>query len=206
MNCQLSQQIQFILEIDKLKGILRQTRLIDDSRPENSAEHSWHLALMAIILAEYAPSQVDLGRAITMVLLHDLVEIDAGDTFCYDVQGNQDKAIREEKAATRIFGMLPEDQGQSLREIWAEFEAAATPTAQFAVALDRLQPLLLNQQNQGGTWQLYGITQDQVMQRMTPVQDGTPQLWALVEQIVADCIKAGYLQKARSLSTNTQVD
>ena len=206
MNCQLSQQIQFILEIDKLKGILRQTRLIDDSRPENSAEHSWHLALMAIILAEYAPSQVDLGRAIIMVLLHDLVEIDAGDTFCYDVQGNQDKAIREEKAATRIFGMLPEDQGQSLREIWAEFEAAATPTAQFAVALDRLQPLLLNQQNQGGTWQLYGITQDQVMQRMTPVQDGTPQLWALVEQIVADCIKAGYLQKARSLSTNTQVD
>ena len=206
MNCQLSHQILFILEIDKLKGILRQTRLIDDSRPENSAEHSWHLALMAIILAEYAPSQVDLGRAITMVLLHDLVEIDAGDTFCYDVQGNQDKAIREEKAATRIFGMLPEDQGQSLREIWAEFEAAATPTAQFAVALDRLQPLLLNQQNQGGTWQLYGITQDQVMQRMTPVQDGTPQLWALVEQIVADCIKAGYLQKARSLSTNTQVD
>ncbi|MFP5272892.1 HD domain-containing protein [Coleofasciculus sp.] len=206
MNCRLSQQIQFILEIDKLKGILRQTRLIDDSRPENSAEHSWHLALMAIILAEYAPSQVDLGRAIIMVLLHDLVEIDAGDTFCYDVQGNQDKAIREEKAATRIFGMLPEDQGQSLREIWAEFEAAATPTAQFAVALDRLQPLLLNQQNQGGTWQLYGITQDQVMQRMTPVQDGTPQLWALVEQIVADCIKAGYLQKARSLSTNTQVD
>ncbi|MEQ9670520.1 HD domain-containing protein [Coleofasciculus sp. G2-EDA-02] len=206
MNCRLSQQIQFIIEIDKLKGILRQTRLIDDSRPENSAEHSWHLALMAIILAEYAPSQVDLGRAIIMVLLHDLVEIDAGDTFCYDVQGNQDKAIREEKAATRIFGMLPEDQGQSLREIWAEFEAAATPTARFAVALDRLQPLLLNQQNQGGTWQLHGITQDQVMQRMAPVQDGTPQLWALVEQIVADCIKAGYLQKARSLSTNTQVD
>ncbi|MEQ9552114.1 MAG: HD domain-containing protein [Coleofasciculus sp. G3-WIS-01] len=206
MNCRLSQQIQFILEIDKLKGILRQTRLIDDSRPENSAEHSWHLALMAIILAEYVPSQVDLGRAIIMVLLHDLVEIDAGDTFCYDVQGNQDKAIREEKAATRIFGMLPEDQGQSLREIWAEFEAAATPTAQFAVALDRLQPLLLNQQNQGGTWQLYGISEDQVMQRMAPVQDGTPQLWALVEQIVADCIKAGYLQKARSLSTNSQVD
>lgn len=206
MNCRLSQQIQFIIEIDKLKGILRQTRLIDDSRPENSAEHSWHLALMAIILAEYAPSQVDLGRAIIMVLLHDLVEIDAGDTFCYDVQGNQDKAIREEKAATRIFGMLPEDQEQSLWEIWAEFEAAATPTARFAVALDRLQPLLQNQQNQGGTWQLYGITQDQVMERMAPVQDGTPQLWALVEQIVADCIKAGYLQSARSLSTNTQVD
>lgn len=206
MNCRLSQQIQFIIEIDKLKGILRQTRLTDDSRQENSAEHSWHLALMAIILAEYAPPQVDLGRAITMVLLHDLVEIDAGDTFCYDVQGNQDKAVREEKAATRIFGMLPEDQGQSLREIWDEFEAVATPTARFAVALDRLQPLLLNYQNQGGTWQLHGITEGQVMQRMEPVQEGTPQLWELVEQIVADCIEAGYLQNARSLSTKSQVD
>lgn len=206
MNCRLSQQIQFIIEIDKLKGILRQTRLTDDSRQENSAEHSWHLALMAIILAEYAPPQVDLGRAITMVLLHDLVEIDAGDTFCYDVQGNQDKAVREEKAATRIFGMLPEDQGQSLREIWEEFEAVATPTARFAVALDRLQPLLLNQQNHGGTWQVHGITEPQVMQRMEPVQEGTPQLWELVEQIVADCIKAGYLQNARSLSTKSQVD
>lgn len=206
MNCRLSQQIQFIIEIDKLKGILRQTRLTDDSRQENSAEHSWHLALMAIILAEYAPPHVDLGRAITMVLLHDLVEIDAGDTFCYDVQGNQDKAVREEKAATRIFGMLPEDQGQLLREIWDEFEAVATPTARFAVALDRLQPLLQNQQNQGGTWQLHGITERQVMQRMEPVQEGTPQLWELVEQIVADCIKAGYLQNARSLSTKSQVD
>ncbi|MEQ8385543.1 MAG: HD domain-containing protein [Coleofasciculus sp. A1-SPW-01] len=206
MNCRLNQQIQFIVEIDKLKGILRQTRLTDDSRQENSAEHSWHLALMAIILAEYAPPQVDLGRAITMVLLHDLVEIDAGDTFCYDVQGNQDKAVREEKAATRIFGMLPEDQGQSLREIWDEFEAVTTPTARFAVALDRLQPLLLNQQNHGGTWQLHDITEPQVMQRMEPVQEGTPQLWGLVEQIVADCIKAGYLQNARSLSTESQVD
>jgi putative hydrolase of HD superfamily len=206
MNCRLQQQIQFIIEIDKLKGILRQTRLTDDSRQENSAEHSWHLALMAIILAEYAPPQVDLGRAITMVLLHDLVEIDAGDTFCYDVQGNQDKAVREKKAATRIFGLLPEDQGQSLREIWDEFEAVATPTARFAVALDRLQPLLQNQQNQGGTWQLHGITERQVMQRMEPVQEGTPQLWELVEQIVADCLKAGYLQNARSLSTKSQVD
>jgi len=206
MNCRLSQQIQFLIEIDKLKGILRQTRLTDDSRQENSAEHSWHLALMAIILAEYAPPHVDLGRAITMVLLHDLVEIDAGDTFCYDVQGNQDKAVREEKAATRIFGMLPEDQGQSLREIWDEFEAVTTPTARFAVALDRLQPLLQNQQNQGGTWQLHGITERQVMQRMEPVQEGTPQLWELVEQIVADCLKAGYLQNARSLSTKSQVD
>jgi putative hydrolase of HD superfamily len=206
MHCRLSQQIQFIIEIDKLKGILRQTRLTDDSRQENSAEHSWHLALMAIILAEYAPPQVDLGRAITMVLLHDLDEIDAGDTFCYDVQGNQDKPVREEKAATRIFGMLPEDQGQSLREIWDEFEAVATPTARFAVALDRLQPLLLNYQNQGGTWQLHGITEGQVMQRMEPLQEGTPQLWELVEQIVADCIEAGYLQNARSLSTKSQVD
>lgn len=193
MNCRLRQQIEFIIEIDKLKGVLRQTRLTDNSRQENSAEHSWHLGLMAIVLAEYAPPQVDWGRVLTMVLLHDVIEIDAGDTFCYDLQGNQDKMLREEKAATRIFGLLPKDQEEQFREIWEEFEAAATPTARFAVALDRLQPLLQNQQNQGRTWQLHSITQSAVRQRVTPVQDGIPQLWTLVEEVVADCVKAGYL-------------
>jgi putative hydrolases of HD superfamily len=194
MDSRLSQQIQFILEIDKLKGILRQTRLTDDSRLENSAEHSWHLAMMAIVLAEYAPPKTDLLLAIKMLLIHDLVEIDAGDTFCYDLKGNQDKAAREEKAATRLFGILPYPQGKELREIWEEFEARLTDTAKFAVALDRLQPLLHNQQNHGGTWQQHGITSKQVRQRMAPVQDASPELGALVEQIINDCIAAGYLR------------
>ncbi|HAA26556.1 MAG TPA: phosphohydrolase [Cyanobacteria bacterium UBA8553] len=193
MNSRLTQQLRFIIEIDKLKGILRQTRLTDNSRLENSAEHSWHLAIMAIVLAEYAPPNIDLLRAIKMLLIHDLVEIDAGDTFCYDLQSNQDKAAREEKAATRLFGMLPAQQGQELRDIWEEFEAFETATAQFAVALDRLQPLLHNQQNQGGTWRLHGITKNQVMQRMAPIKEGAPALWSIVEQIIEECITAGYL-------------
>jgi putative hydrolase of HD superfamily len=195
MDSRLSQQIQFIIEIDKLKGILRQTRLTDNSRQENSAEHSWHLAIMAIVLAEYAPPSVDLLQAIKMLLIHDLVEIDSGDTFCYDVQGNLDKAAREETAATRLFGMLPEEQGKELRELWEEFEAFETATARFAVALDRLQPLLHNQQNQGGTWQLHGITKNQVIQRMAPVQEVSPVLGLMVEQIIEDCIAAGYLNR-----------
>ncbi|HEY9638245.1 MAG TPA: HD domain-containing protein [Coleofasciculaceae cyanobacterium] len=194
MHSRLTQQIQFIIEIDKLKGILRQTRLTDNSRQENSAEHSWHLAIMALALVEYAPPNVDLLRAIKMLLIHDLVEIDAGDTFCYDLQSHQDKAAREEKAATRLFGMLPADQGGELRGIWEEFEAFETATARFAVALDRIQPLLHNQQNQGGTWVVHGITKNQAMQRIAPVKEGAPALWPLVEQIIEDCIAAGYLR------------
>ena len=195
MDSRLCKQIQFIIEIDKLKGILRQTRLTDNSRQENSAEHSWHLAIMAIVLAEYAPPNVDILRAIKMLLIHDLVEIDAGDTFCYDVPGNLNKAVKEEKAATRLFGMLPPEQGKEMQEIWQEFEAFETDTARFAVALDRLQPLLQNQQNQGGTWQIHAITKNQVMQRMAPVKEVAPTLWLLVEQIIEDCIAAGYLNR-----------
>jgi putative hydrolases of HD superfamily len=194
-DSRIGQVHQFIIEIDKLKGILRQTRLTDNSRQENSAEHSWHLAIMAIILAEYAPPNVDLLRAIKMLLIHDLVEIDAGDTFCYDIQGNLNKAIKEEKAAARLFGLLPSEQGKELHEIWQEFEAFETDTARFAVALDRLQPLLQNQQNKGGTWQVHGITKNQVMQRMAPVKEVAPTLWLLVEEIIEDCIAAGYLNK-----------
>ncbi|NJL01742.1 MAG: HD domain-containing protein [Spirulinaceae cyanobacterium SM2_1_0] len=193
MTSRLSQQIQFILEIDRLKSILRQTHLADGSRLENSAEHSWHLALMALVLAEYAPTEVEPQRAIAMLLLHDLVEIDAGDTFCYDTAGNASKAAREAAAADRIFGLLPAEQGQTWQALWREFEAGTTATAQFANALDRLQPLLLNQQNQGGTWREHGIHEAQVWQRLAPIQAGAPALWPLVEQVVADCRAAGYL-------------
>ncbi len=191
----LTQQIQFIIEIDKLKLILRQTLLTDASRRENSAEHSWHLALMAIVLAEYAPSGVDQLRAIKMLLIHDLVEIDAGDTFCYDVQANEDKAAKEAQAALRLFGLLPVEQAEEMRSLWEEFEARKTPTAKFAAALDRIQPMLHNQQTQGGTWRIHGITRDKVMKRMAPVETGTPELWFFIQQLIDDCVMAGYLQE-----------
>ncbi|HEY9736852.1 MAG TPA: HD domain-containing protein [Trichocoleus sp.] len=189
----LQQQIAFICEIDRLKTVLRQTLLMDASRQENSAEHSWHLALMALTLAEYAPEGTDLERAIKQLLLHDLVEIDAGDTFCYDAAANLDKAEREAQAAKRLFGLLPEDQGEEMRSLWEEFEAQATPTAKFAAALDRIQPLLHNQRTQGGTWKKHGITRDQVMKRMAPVATGAPALWPFVLQIIEECCAAGLI-------------
>ncbi len=191
----LTQQIQFIIEIDQLKQVLRQTLLNDGSRRENSAEHSWHLAMMVIVLAEYAPQGVDLSHAIKMVLIHDLVEIDAGDTFCYDVQGNESKAAKEAQAALRLFGLLSAHQASELRSLWEEFEAQETPTAKFAAALDRIQPLLHNQQNRGGTWLIHNITRDQVMKRMAPVETGAPELWLYVQQVIEDCVAAGYLKE-----------
>lgn len=191
----LSQQIQFVIEIDKLKGILRQTLLTDCSRRENSAEHSWHIALMAVLLAEYAPQPVDVLRVIKMLLVHDLVEIDAGDTFCYDVQHNQTKADREIQAADRLFGLLPPDQACELRSLWDEFEAQETVDAQFAASLDRLQPMLHNYETEGGTWQQYGITRDRVLQRAAPIATGAPGLWEFVQQLIESAITKGYLLK-----------
>ncbi|MGG6240620.1 HD domain-containing protein [Nodosilinea sp. AN01ver1] len=201
-NQRLQQQIAFVVEIDRLKQVLRQTQLMDASRRENSAEHSWHLAMMVLVLAEYAPPGVDVQRAIHQVLIHDLVEIDAGDTFCYDIAGHSDKADREQRAADRIFGLLPtvasdgqsESDGDRLRQLWDEFEAQATPTARFAAALDRIQPLLHNWQTSGGTWKQHGICRAQVMQRMAPVETGAPDLWPFVLEVIEDCVMAGYLQ------------
>ena len=195
----LMQQIQFVLEIDQLKHILRQTLLTDGSRRENSAEHSWHIALMAIVLAEYAPEPIDVPHVLKMLLLHDLVEIDAGDTFCYDTESNLNKAEREQQAADRLFGLLPTDQAIELRAIWEEFEAQETPAAQFAASLDRLQPLLHNHQTQGHTWQLHGVTQEQVLQRMAPIATGAPALWPLVQQVIGESVAAGYLIKEKPL-------
>ena len=146
----LQRQIQFIIEIDKLKKIMRQTYLTDQSRKENDAEHSWHLAVMAILLAEYAKDdQIDLFHVLKMLLIHDLVEIDAGDTFCYDEDGNAHKLEKEIQAAERIFNLLPEDQARDFRKLWDEFEARQSPESRFAAALDRLQPLLHNSRTKG---------------------------------------------------------
>jgi putative hydrolase of HD superfamily len=176
--------------------VLRQTLLTDGSRQENSAEHSWHIALMAMVLAEYAPEPVDILRVIKMLLLHDLVEIDAGDTFCYDVQGNLNKAEREALAADRLFGLLPSDQAAEFRSLWEEFERQETIAAKFAASLDRLQPILHNQQTQGHTWQKHGVTRDRVLHWMAPIETGAPTLWSLVQQIIDECVATGYLKES----------
>ncbi|KAB8140594.1 HD domain-containing protein [Chloroflexia bacterium SDU3-3] len=189
----LSQQLAFILEIDNLKHILRQTRLIADQRNENSAEHSWHLALMAMVLGEHANEPVDVGLVIKMVLIHDIVEIDAGDTFLYDTVGAQDKAEREQRAADRIFGLLPADQAAELRALWETFEAQATPEARFATALDRLMPLLHNYHTGGGSWQQHRITADKVLARNPLIAGGSATLAALGRQVVAEAVAQGLL-------------
>lgn len=195
LQIRLAQQIEFIIEIDKLKGILRQTLLTDRSRRENSAEHSWHIALMAVLLAEHASVDVDVLRVIKMLLIHDLVEIDAGDTFCYDTQHNQSKAERETQAADRLFGMLPPDQTTELRLLWEEFEAQETPEALFAASLDRLQPMLNNYETDGGTWKQHGITRDRVLVRAAPIAKGAPPLWEFVQQLIEDSTTKGFLKK-----------
>ncbi|MGH7501920.1 MAG: HD domain-containing protein [Longimicrobiales bacterium] len=179
-----AQQIRFIVEIDKLKRVLRRTLLTDKSRRENSAEHSWHIALMAPILAEYAAEDVDILRVVKMLLVHDLVEIDAGDTFAYDAAGNADKVERESAAARRVFGLLPEEQASEFRQLWNEFEEGTSPEARFALALDRFQPLLQNVHADGGTWRSYGVTREQVLDRMTPVRNLSVFLWDYVVEAI----------------------
>jgi putative hydrolase of HD superfamily len=188
------QQIEFILEVDKLKNVLRKTILMDRSRRENSAEHSWHIALTVLILPEYAKdSDVDLFRVMKILLVHDLIEIDAGDTYCYDDQGRKDQARREKKAADRIFNLLPADQATSLRELWDEFEERKTPESRFANALDRLQPFLHNYFTAGQIWQENNIKRAQVKSRMQPVDDGAPVLWNYVSSLIDDGVKKGFL-------------
>lgn len=195
-DIRLGRQLQFLLEIDRLKGILRQTRVLRGERRENSAEHSWHLALCAAVLAEHAPPGTDLGRVVTMVLVHDIVEIDAGDAFCYDPAANVGKEEREQMAAARIFGLLPDEQAAQMHALWREFEAGETPDARFAVALDRLQPLLLNFQNQGGSWLANAVTHDRVLLRMAPIQHGAPQIWPVVVRLLDEAVARGYLAPA----------
>ena len=189
-------QIEFILEVDKLKKILRRTTLLDRSRQENSAEHSWHIALIVLVLSEYAEEDnLDLLQVIKLLLAHDLVEIDAGDTYCYDEIGGQDQKAREIKAADRIFSILPSDQAVSFRFLWDEYEARETPESQFANALDRLQPFLHNYFTRGHTWQKHGIRKEQVLARMQPVDDGSRLLWDYVSSLIDDAVKKGYLAK-----------
>ncbi|HEY7430662.1 MAG TPA: HD domain-containing protein [Streptosporangiaceae bacterium] len=190
----LENQISFLLECDRLKTVLRQSTISDGSRRENSAEHSWHLAILALVLAGHAPPGTDLSRVLAMVLIHDLVEIDAGDLFVYaDAAAQERQEAAERAAADRIFPLLPTPQGQQLRALWDEFEERATPEARFARALDRLQPMLLNTVTQGGTWAAHGITADQVLQRVQLIEDGSPSLGAFARQLVLDSVDRGLL-------------
>ena len=193
-TARLQRQIGFILEIDRLKQVLRQNFTIDKSRQENSVEHSWHIALMAIILSEYAENlRIDVSRVVKMLLIHDLVEIDAGDTFCYDDHALEDQHERELQAAKRIFNLLPLDQAQELRSLWEEFEARQTPNSRFANALDRLQPLLNNYYTDGKMWQKHGVKRHQVVARNCPIEEGAPELWRYAARLIEDAVARGIL-------------
>ena len=187
----LTRQVAFIAEADRLKTVLRNTRLTDGSRAENSAEHSWHLALMAVLLAEHAPPDTDISHAVRLLLVHDIVEIDAGDTDCYDADGYTTKAAREQAAATRLFGMLPDGQAAEWRSLWEEFEAGESAAARYANALDRLQPMLLVRHMKHREWAIRATTPEQVLARMAPVEHGAPGLWPLVTGIIEEAFTTG---------------
>ncbi|HUA30112.1 MAG TPA: HD domain-containing protein [Streptosporangiaceae bacterium] len=193
----LDQQIRFVREIDQLKGVLRQTMLAGPGRRENSAEHSWHLAMMAVTLAEHAPPGTDIGRVTAMVLLHDLVEIDAGDLFVYADEAQQERQETAERAAAdRIFALLPAGQADELRGLWDEFEERRTAEARFARALDRMQPMLANLSAGGGTWKEHGITADQVLAKVRLIEDGSPELGRYAREMVDGAVRDGLLAPA----------
>lgn len=190
----LSKQLEFVLEADKLKNVDRRGYVLDKSRRENSAEHSWHLALMALLLGEHANAAVDIGHVIKLALVHDLVEIDAGDTYIYDTDAQHDKAAREAQAAERIFGLLPHDQATKLRALWDEFEAQETPESRFANALDRLQPIMLNYYAGGMAWSENSITREQVHARTEHSARGSETLWGYMRTLIDAAVQKGYLR------------
>ena len=194
MDERLKKQMDFLLEVDKLKFIYRQTYLSNGERKENDAEHSWHLALMAVLLQEYSNEPVDVVKVMTMVLIHDLVEIDAGDTYAYDTAGNQTKREREVKAAQRIFGILPKDQEEAFRALWEEFEAYETPEAKFAHVCDNMQPFMLNHATVGRSWQEHGVKKSQVLNRNRYLEDGSKTMKQYFDEIIEEHVKEGNLK------------
>ena len=192
----LKKQMEFIIEVDKLKDIIRQTNLTNGERKENDAEHSWHLALMAVFLSEYAKEPVDVLQVIKMVLIHDLVEIDAGDTYLYDEAGNGTKAAREQKAAERIFNILPGDQAEELFQLWQEFEDRKTPESKFANTLDRIQPVLLNDATEGRAWGEHDVCIDQIMSKNEYTSQGSDVLWAYIQEVFEKNIENGNIKRS----------
>lgn len=194
MNERLRAQLDFLVEVDRAKQVLRHNPLADGSRREDDAEHMWHLALAVLVLAEHAAEPVDVTRVLAMVLVHDLVEIDAGDVLVYDLDGRAEQQAREAAAAERIFGLLPDDQGARLRAAWEEFEARQTPEARFAAAVDRLLPVLLNHAAGGGAWAEHGVALEAARAANAHVADGSPEVWSAVEALLADGAARGMLR------------
>ncbi len=196
----LLQQIAFIKEIDKLKYILRRTKLFNSDRHENDAEHSWHLAMMTLILAEHSDQPVDILKVLKMVLIHDIVEIDAGDTFIYDTVKNHTNTDEELLAAKRIFGLLPEKQAKEFIAIWEEFEEGSTNEARFAKTMDRLEPLLQNASNNGGTWTEFNVPYEKVYAKKKAIKEGSATIWEYAEKLINENVAKGILKKQGSSS------
>lgn len=193
MDERLQKQIDFILKIDEEKNVLRQTHITHQGRRENDAEHAWHMGVMAYLLQEYSNEEIDVGKTIFMCLIHDLVEIEAGDTYAYDTEGKKSQKEREEKAADHLFSLLPEDQGKQLRSIFEEFEACNTPEAKFARAMDNFQPLLLNHSNGGGDWREHGVTRSIIETRQSKTKPGSNKLYEATEEILDEHVNKGEL-------------
>ena len=191
----LLQQINFIKEIDKIKYIQRKTKLFNSNRNENDAEHSWHLAMMTIVLAEHSDIPIDVLKVLKMVLIHDIVEIDAGDTFIYDTKKNHTNTNEERNAANRIFGMLPNEQADELISIWEEFESGESNEAKFAKSMDRFEPLLQNVSNIGGTWTEFGVCYDKVLEKKKNIKEGSSSLWNYAEKLINESVEKGILKK-----------
>ena len=191
----IQQQIQFLVEIDALKQIFRQSFLMDGSRQENDAEHSWHFAMLALILAEHAKEPIDISRVLRMALIHDIVEVDAGDSFVYDDAAMATKTARELAAAERLFNILPADQAREIRALWDEFEEGETPEARFANAIDRLCGLLSNYQSGGGGWKRHNIRAAQIRARNQHIADGAPALWDLAQEFIRDAVEQGWIEE-----------
>lgn len=195
ISSRLLKDIDFIVEIDKMKKILRQTSVIGVDKRENDAEHSWHISLMAVVLEEYSNEKIDILKVVKILLTHDLVELYAGDTFCYDVKGNEDKRDRELKAAEKIYGMLDKDKGEELRALWDEFEEMQSPEALFAASMDRIQPMLSNYHNNGGTWKKYNVKKENIYKRISPVEKASDDLWEYMKYIIEDAENRGLIIK-----------
>lgn len=191
----LRKQIDFIVEIDKLKHVFRQTYLMDSSRRENSAEHSWHFALMALLLAEHTDEPIDVFRAVKMALIHDVVEVDVGDILVYDESRAKEKEEKEQEAAKRLFGLLPADQAAEYRALWAEFEARETPEARYAAAIDRLQPVLHNYHTQGKAWRANSVKADHVLRINSRIGRSSAELWDYARGLIEESVEKGYLEK-----------
>ncbi|HVM09281.1 MAG TPA: HD domain-containing protein [Acidimicrobiales bacterium] len=194
MDDRLRRQLEFLIELDKAKSVYRRSYVTAEARNENDAEHMWHLAMFVLVLAEHAAEPVDVLHALKLVLVHDIVEIDAGDVFVYDEAAAEQKAELEQAAADRIYALLPDDQRDELRALWEEFEAKETPEARFAGSVDRLAPLLLNHATKGRSWREHGITSDRVRDLNRRIDAGSPLLWAAAQEAIDDAVAKGYLE------------